>query len=88
LRSKPRALHNIALFSKAFSLQIWAYCFMDNHVHLLVVPEKEDSLARSFGLTNQVYTQYLNRKLKQSDRTWQNRFVSFRAWLNMMIIWG
>ncbi|SDE46146.1 putative transposase [Desulfuromonas thiophila] len=49
---------------------------MDNHVHLLVVPEKEDSLARGIGLTNQVYTQYLNRKLKQNGRIWQNRFFS------------
>jgi putative transposase len=66
----------LAKYSKAFSLQIWAYCLIDNHVHLLVVPEKEDSLARGIGLTNQVYTQYLNRKLKQSGRIWQNRFFS------------
>ena len=49
---------------------------MDNHVHLLVVPEKEEGLARGVGLTNQVYTQYLNRKLNQSGRIWQNRFFS------------
>ncbi len=49
---------------------------MENHVHLLVVPEKENALARGIGLTNQVYTQYLNRKLKQSGRIWQNRFFS------------
>ena len=46
----------------------------DNHVHLLAVPETETALARGVGLTNQVYTQYLNRKLKQSGRIWQNRF--------------
>lgn len=49
---------------------------MDNHVHLLVVPESETSLARGIGLTNMVYTQYLNRKLGQSGRIWQNRFFS------------
>jgi len=63
-------------YSKAFHLHIWAYCLMDNHVHLLVVPEKENALARGIGLTNQVYTQYLNRKLNQSGRIWQNRFFS------------
>jgi putative transposase len=66
----------LAKYSKAFALQIWAYCLMDNHVHLLVVPEKEKSLARGIGLTNQVYTQYLNRKSSQSGRIWQNRFFS------------
>lgn len=57
-------------------LQVWAYCLMDNHVHLLAVPETETALARGIGLTNQVYTQYLNRKLRQSGRVWQNRFFS------------
>ena len=46
------------------------------HIHLLVVPETEIALARGIGLTNQVYTQYLNRKLNQSGRVWQNRFFS------------
>ncbi|MBW2187002.1 MAG: transposase [Deltaproteobacteria bacterium] len=69
-------LHLLDKYSKKFSLQIWAYCLMDNHIHLLAVPEKEDSLARGVGLTNQVYTQYLNRKLSQSGRIWQNRFYS------------
>ena len=49
---------------------------MDNHIHLLAVPEMENSLARGIGLTNQVYTQYFNRKLNQSGRIWQNRFFS------------
>ncbi|MEA3465208.1 MAG: transposase [Thermodesulfobacteriota bacterium] len=69
-------LHLLDKYSKKFSLQIWAYCLMDNHVHLLAVPEKEESLARGVGLTNQVYTQYLNRKRNQSGRIWQNRFYS------------
>jgi putative transposase len=63
-------------FAEKNSLQIWAYCLMDSHVHLLAVPESENSLARGVGLTNQVYTQYLNRKLNQSGRIWQNRFFS------------
>jgi putative transposase len=63
-------------YSRRHSLQLWAYCLMDNHVHLLAVPDKEDSLSRGVGLTNQVYTQYLNQKLKQGGRIWQNRFFS------------
>jgi len=49
---------------------------MSNHIHLLAVPETETALAKGIGLTNQVYTQYLNRKLKQSGLIWQNRFFS------------
>lgn len=66
----------LSLYAQKNSLQVWAYCLMDNHLHLLVVPENERSLAKGVGLTNQVYTQYLNRKLSQSGRIWQNRFFS------------
>ncbi len=63
-------------YARKHDLRILAYCLMDNHVHLLAVPQTEASLARGVGLTNQVYTQYLNRKLGQSGRVWQNRFFS------------
>ena len=63
-------------YSKKYQVHIWAYCLMRNHVHLLAVPETESGLARGIGLTNQVYTQYLNRKRAQSGRIWQNRFFS------------
>lgn len=66
----------LARYAKKHALRIWAYCLMDNHLHLLAVPETERSLSRGIGLTNQVYTQYLNRKLNQSGRIWQNRFFS------------
>jgi putative transposase len=66
----------LAGYGRKHTLEIWAYCLMDNHVHLLAVPGTEKALARGIGLTNQVYTQYLNRKLSQSGRIWQNRFFS------------
>ena len=66
----------LAGYAHKHSLQIWAYCLMDNHIHLLAVPETETALARGIGLTNQVYTQYLNHKRTQSGRVWQNRFFS------------
>ena len=66
----------LAGYAEKHRLQIWAYCLMENHVHILAVPESADSLARGIGLTNQVYTQYLNRKLHHSGRLWQNRFFS------------
>lgn len=63
-------------YAQRYHISIWAYCLMDNHIHLLVVPETETALSRGIGLTNLMYTQYLNRKLKQSGRIWQNRFFS------------
>ena len=66
----------LAIYSQKHNLQIWAYCLMDNHIHLLAVPETETALSRGIGMTNQMYTQYINRKLNQSGRIWQNRFFS------------
>jgi putative transposase len=66
----------LAAYARKHHIRIWAYCLMSNHIHLLAVPESETSLSNGIGLTNQMYTQYLNRKLKQSGRIWQNRFFS------------
>ena len=30
-------------------VQVWAYCLMPNHVHLIVVPQSEDALRRGVG---------------------------------------
>lgn len=63
-------------YSQKYKLEIWAYCLMRNHVHLLAVPREDTSLAKGIGLTNMVYTQYINRRLGNSGRIWQNRFFS------------
>ncbi|MBN1140863.1 MAG: transposase [Deltaproteobacteria bacterium] len=47
-------------FSNMHGLQIMAYCLMDDHFHLLAIPESESSLSKAVGLTNQVYTRYLD----------------------------
>ena len=66
----------LASYSQKHQLQICAYCLMNNHVHLLAVPETETALSRGIGMTNQLYTKYINHKLNQSGRIWQNRFFS------------
>jgi putative transposase len=73
---RARYLELLANFSRKHAIGIWAYCLMTNHVHLLAVPSEPAGLARAFGLTNLLYTQYLNAKRKRSGRIWQNRFFS------------
>jgi putative transposase len=63
-------------YTRKYNVVLWAYCLMSNHVHLLAVPETATGLARGVGMTNMLYTQYINRKLNQSGRIWQNRFFS------------
>lgn len=69
-------LKALSRYSQQWEFDIWAYCLMTNHVHILSVPKRKESLARGIGSTNLVYTQYMNRKYKRSGRLWQNRFFS------------
>ena len=36
----------LQLCAQKAHLEIWAHCLMDNHVHLIAVPRRNDSLAR------------------------------------------
>lgn len=63
-------------YSDQWKFDIWAYCLMSNHTHILVVPREEKSLSRGIGPTNLVYTQYFNHRYDRSGRLWQNRFFS------------
>lgn len=52
------------------------YCLMPNHVHLLLVPAEENSLAKTMQKLSLSYTQHINRKYKRSGRLWECRFFS------------
>ena len=58
-------------------IEIWAYCLMPNHVHLIAVPESEGSLARGTGEAHRRYTRYMNFKQSWKGYLWQGRFASF-----------
>ncbi len=52
-------------YSNKYELSELGYCLMTNHVHFIVIPNKEDSLAKTFNTTNMRYSQYFNRKRKK-----------------------
>jgi putative transposase len=54
--------------------KILGYCLMTNHVHLILIPSRPDSLAKAVGRTHWLYAQYINRLHKRSGHLWQNRF--------------
>ena len=62
--------------SERYRLEVWGYCLMTNHVHLVVTPAGADSLANAIGRTNFQYTRYINRFHGRSGHLWQNRFFS------------
>ena len=58
-------------------VDIWAYCLMPNHVHLIAVPETLDGLARAIGEAHRRYTLHINRRENWRGYLWQGRFSSF-----------
>lgn len=67
-------------------LHLWAWCLMSSHVHLLAVPEREDSLARALGRTHAQYAQYWNARRRSCGHVWQARFYSCP--LEDEAVWG
>jgi putative transposase len=59
-----------------YGLDIVGYCLMGNHVHIVGIPQAEDSLAKAVGRAHFRYTQYINRFHKRSGHLWQGRFYS------------
>jgi putative transposase len=58
-------------------LTFWAYCLMDNHVHIIAIPKQADSLARGIGDTHKYYTRAINFRENWRGYLWQGRFSSF-----------
>jgi putative transposase len=55
-------------------VRVLGHCLMTNHVHLIAVPQREDSLNLAVGRTHFIYTQYINRLHGRSGHLWQGRF--------------
>ncbi len=59
------------------AVEIWSYCLMPNHIHLIAVPSTEDGLRWAIGETHQRYTRRINFREKWRGYLWQGRFASF-----------
>lgn len=40
--------------------EIWGYCLIPNHVHVIVVPSDEDGLRKTFADAHRRYTGFIN----------------------------
>jgi putative transposase len=56
--------------------EIWAYCLMPNHVHIIITPSDEDGLRKTFRTVHRHYTGYINARMRTTGHLWQGRFGS------------
>jgi putative transposase len=57
-------------------VEVWAYCLMPNHVHLILTPADAAGLAQAVGETHRRYSSFINARAGWSGHLFQNRFAS------------
>jgi putative transposase len=67
----------LATWCREHDVVVWAYCLMPNHVHLILVPGREDGLRRALGEAHRRYTRSVNARRGRVGHLWQGRFASF-----------
>lgn len=67
----------LSTFTKEYGTEVWSYCLMPNHVHLVMIPNEEDSLRSVLGEVHRRYTRYVNFREGWRGHLWQERFHSF-----------
>lgn len=56
--------------------EVWCYCLMPNHVHLVLTPSNADGLRATLAETHRRYTQFINERNGWTGHLWQGRFGS------------
>jgi putative transposase len=67
----------VAESCKAANVEVWAYCLMPNHVHLILVPTDEDGLRAALAEAHRRYSRRINEREGWRGYLWQGRFASF-----------
>jgi putative transposase len=62
--------------AEAHGCSIHAYVLMTNHVHLLITPEEEDSIARTVQTLGRRYVRHINHTYRRSGTLWEGRYKS------------
>ena len=58
----------------AAEVEVWAWCLMPNHVHLILVPSDPDGLRRALARVHRSYAGIIQARRKRSGHFWQGRF--------------
>jgi putative transposase len=64
----------LAAQCQAASVEVWAWCLMPNHVHLILVPSDKDGLRRALAKLHRAYAGTIQARRKRTGHFWQGRF--------------
>lgn len=57
-------------------VEVWAYCLMPNHLHVILTPSDPDGLRRVFADLHRRYTGAINARHRWTGHLWRGRFGS------------
>src|SRR3954453_5458807 len=64
----------LAEHCRAAGGDVWAWCLMPNHVHLILVPSDPDGLRHALARVHRRYAGIIQARRKRSGHFWQGRF--------------
>jgi putative transposase len=64
----------LAQHCRAADVEVWAWCLMPNHVHLILVPSDRDGLRRALAAVHRRYAGIIHARRKRTGHFWQGRF--------------
>jgi putative transposase len=59
---------------RAADVEVWAWCLMPNHVHLILAPSDADGLRRALAPVHRRYAGIIHAERKRTGHFWQGRF--------------
>ncbi|MDN3273628.1 transposase [Frankia sp. RB7] len=64
----------LAVNCREAGVEVWAWCLMPNHVHLILVPSDPDGLRRALARVHRSYAGTIQARRKRTGHFWQGRF--------------
>jgi putative transposase len=68
--------HWLKEFADKYEVEIHAWVFMTNHVHLLMTPQKDHGISQMMQALGRQYVRFYNYTYKRSGTLWEGRFKS------------
>ena len=66
----------LAEYTSKTGVEVWAWCLMPNHVHLMLTPPDGDALRAALSETHRRYSRMVNVREDWRGYLWQGRFAS------------
>ena len=73
---RKRYLDQLTNYSELYRFDIQAYCLMSNHIHIVGIPRKKNSIAVTMQVVQSMHTKSINYFQKWTGNLWQQHHTS------------